>query len=233
MNPLLFFGCFFVPAIAIAFMVDRAWHMVRKYRIAQIRNLALPSELFHKLRQRHPQLRPVDCELVADGLRQFFMAHLKSRRSHLAMPSQVVDDLWHEFILHTKTYQKFCRRAFGGFLHHVPATEVNINKKDNGGIRRTWHYACKEEDIDPKQPKRLPLLFALDTQLNITNGFTYITNCAWFDPTGAMGSSPYCATNLGSPASGCGGMACSGGCGNDCISGCGGGCGGGCGSGSD
>ena len=35
------------------------------------------------------------------------------------MPSQVTDDLWHEFILYTRNYEDFCRRAFGRF-RYVP-----------------------------------------------------------------------------------------------------------------
>jgi len=38
------------------------------------------------------------------GLRQFFLAHLKSGRRYVSMPSQVADGLWHEFILFTKNY---------------------------------------------------------------------------------------------------------------------------------
>lgn len=215
----------------LAFTVVRLWRSLRKYRESQIRKLALPDEIFYKLREKHPQLSQPDCVLVADGLRQFFIAHLKSRKSNLAMPSQVVDDLWHEFILHTNAYQKFCRRAFGSFLHHVPTTKANKNNTGNRGIRRIWHYACKDEDIDPMKPKRLPLLFALDTQLNIVNGFTYVADCSSFLPAHATAASPYCATDLGSAGSGCGGVTCSGACGSDCGSGCGGGCSGGCGGG--
>ena len=89
------------------------------------------------------------------------------------MPSVVADSLWHEFILYTREYQRFCRRAFGGFLHHTPAVVLSDDKKNNEGLRRVWWYTCKYENIDPKNPTRLPLLFALDAKLNIPNGFVY------------------------------------------------------------
>lgn len=47
------------------------------------------------------------------------------------MPSQVTDDLWHEFILCTRHYDAFCRRAFGGFLHHTPAVVLSRDRQNN------------------------------------------------------------------------------------------------------
>jgi hypothetical protein len=146
-------------------------------REAYIRSFALPKGLFDKLRQRHPHLTPKDCQLISQGIRQFFLAHLKSGRKYVSMPSQVVDDLWHELILYTKNYQLFCRKAFGRFLHHTPAVALSKGQQSNEGIRRCWRYACLEENINPRSPTRLPLLFALDGKLNIPNGFHYIADC--------------------------------------------------------
>jgi hypothetical protein len=36
-----------------------------------------------------------------------------------ASPSDVMDTMWHEFILHTRSYQCFCD-ALGTFIHHNP-----------------------------------------------------------------------------------------------------------------
>jgi hypothetical protein len=32
----------------------------------------------------------------------------------------VIDVMWHQFILFTREYQKFCTRGFGCFIHHEP-----------------------------------------------------------------------------------------------------------------
>ena len=72
---------------------------------------------------------------------------------------------------------RFCRRAFGGFLHHTPAVVLSEHRKSNEGLRRVWWYCCKYENIDPVNPTRLPLLFALDSKLNIPNGFVYHPQC--------------------------------------------------------
>ena len=69
-----------------------------------IREAPLPRFLQRKLREAYPQLSAKDGELVERGLRQFFLACLRSRQ-FVAMPSQAVDALWHEFILHTQAYK--------------------------------------------------------------------------------------------------------------------------------
>jgi hypothetical protein len=146
-------------------------------REAYIRTFVLPAGLFEKLRKQHPQLTLKDCQLVAHGLRQFFLAHLKSGRQFVSMPSQVADDLWHEFILYTRNYKAFCDKAFGQFMHHTPAVILGHAQLSNAGLRRCWRYVCKEETINPRAPSRLPLLFVLDAKLDIPNGFRYVAHC--------------------------------------------------------
>jgi hypothetical protein len=147
-------------------------------REAYIRGFSLPKGLFEKLRKQHPHLTPKDCQLVAHGLRQFFLAHLKSRRQYVSMPSQLADDLWHEFILYTRTYQVFCQKAFGSYFHHTPAVVLSSAKQSNAGLRCCWLYVCREENINPRAASRLPLLFALDAKFNIPNGFFYLADCS-------------------------------------------------------
>jgi hypothetical protein len=92
-------------------------------------------------------------------------------------------------------------------------------------LRRTWRLACLRAGIDPKAATALPLLFALDDRLAISDGFRYALHCTHL---AAASSATHCASHIG-----CGG-GCGGGCsGSGCSgSGCsGGGDGGGCGGG--
>lgn len=146
-------------------------------REAFIRRYSFPKGLYAKLQAQHPKLNNRDCQLVSRALRQYFLAHLKSNRRFVSMPSQVVDSLWHEFILSTKDYEAFCDKAFGQFMHHSPAVKLSKDRQGNEGLRRCWWYCCKEDNINPKQPARLPLLFAIDQKLEITNGFRYLADC--------------------------------------------------------
>jgi hypothetical protein len=191
----------------------------------------LPPGLFEKLKQKHPTLDAKQFQLVARGLRHFFLAYLKSGCRFVAMPSQIVDDLWHEFILYTKHYDAFCEKSFGQFLHHTPAIVLGSNRDDNTGLRRIWWYSCVEENINPHKATRLPLLFALDTKLGIANGFRYDLRCKRKDRAGGgCSGGTHCATDFSDSSfdGGTDGLGDSGGSdgGGDGGSGCGGGCGG-------
>jgi len=151
------------------------WRTLRRAEF--IRTFRWPRGLLERLEKHHAGFERKDSALVSRGLRQFFLAYLMSGKRHVSMPSQVADDLWHEFILYTREYERFCRRAFGGFLHHTPAVVLSEHRRSNEGLRRVWWYCCKYENIDPVNPTRLPLLFALDSKLNIPDGFVYHPQC--------------------------------------------------------
>jgi hypothetical protein len=224
-----------VPFIAIAGLgiaLLLLWQRLAKLKRDQfIRNAPLPAGLLDRLAKRRPELDLKNRVLVARALRQFFLAYLHSGCRFVSMPSQVVDDLWHEFILYTRHYDEFCSKAFGRFLHHTPAVVLSADKKNNEGLRRVWWYACKEENIKPRNTTRLPLLFALDCKLGIADGFVYTPDCRRVNARRDSGSSsPYCAGDFGdssvdggtdgfddggSSDSGDGSGGCGGGCGGD------------------
>lgn len=167
-----------VLLVVLAIITVRSRRALREaHRADFIRGYSFPPGLIDRLMQRRPELRAKDAQLVARALRQFFLAHLKSGRQFVSMPSQVADELWHEFILYTRHYEQFCREAFGQFMHHTPAVVLASNQRDNSGLRRCWWQCCKDENINPRKPTRLPILFALDTKLGIANGFRYAPDC--------------------------------------------------------
>lgn len=205
------------------------WLYVRHRRSTDrrrfIQDYAFPKGLDARLLKRRPEISPDQVALVFNGLRQYFEISLDAKKRLASMPSQVVDDLWHEFILYTRNYQTFCNRAFGRYLHHTPADAMSSPGAQSEGLRRTWWLACKLEEIDPKQPKRLPLLFSIDGQLNISDGFHYVPDCSQAG-TQSGNASSHCGSDLGS-GYGDGGGGGSGDSSGDAGSGCGGGCGGG------
>jgi hypothetical protein len=212
-----------VAAIAVFFAARRAAFARREKYIA---GYYFHKGIVGKLAQKHPQLKEQEVELVMQTLRDYFLMCLRAKRRLVSMPSQVVDDAWHEFILSTRIYGDFCRRAFGYFLHHTPAEAMATPTQAKEGIKRAWRLACIHEKIDPKTPAKLPLIFAIDGLLNIPGGFTYRLHCD--RDTRGIGSGVYCASHIGC-SSGCAGdsgaVSDSPGCSGD--GGCGGGCGGG------
>jgi hypothetical protein len=172
-------AAFFFPMVfPLLVMLLVGWYILRRYkRIAYIRDYTFPKGLFANFEKRRQGLERKDTALAARALRKFFLAYLTGRQRFVAMPSQAVDDLWHEFILYTREYQEFCGKAFGSFLHHSPAAVLGKNKQTNEGLRRMWWQCCREENIDPRNPTRLPLLFAIDGKLKLVDGFRYAPDC--------------------------------------------------------
>jgi hypothetical protein len=223
--PLLIFNLIVLAALGFF------WSRLRQAKREEfIRTEPLPPGLLDKLAASRPELELKDRQLVARALRQFFLAYLKSGRKFVSMPSQLADDLWHEFILYTRHYQHYCKQAFGAYLHHTPAVVLGMDHRNNAGLRRVWFHACREENIDPRKPSRLPLLFALDGKFGIADGFHYAPDCSALRKGGD--GSVYCGGDFADSGGGDDGDGFGDGTGDAGDSGGdGGGCGGGCGGG--
>lgn len=68
------------------------------------------------------ELKDETAELIfADTLRFMYLCQLPN----IFIPDQllIVDEMWHNFILFTKEYQKFCDTHFGRYFHHLPASK--------------------------------------------------------------------------------------------------------------
>jgi len=230
--PLAMLTTFLLIVVAVA---HARWLKANACRV--IRAHPFPSFLRDKLRAAHPQLDDAAARDVERALRQFFIASAQAGGRFVAMPSKVVDSLWHEYILYTRGYEAFCQKAFGRMLHHTPAEALPPGDKNNSrqtqqfaGLRRAWYWSCKDEAIDPRKPSRLPLLFALDTTLAIAGGYAYVPDCRLL---GTDRGSTHCGTSFGCGSS-CGSGDSGGGSsdGSSCGGGGDGG-GGGCGGGGD
>jgi hypothetical protein len=149
--------------IAVFLALIFATNLILKRRRRRfIERYEFPAPLADKLRKHHPQLREHEVEQVLDGLRQWFLACFLADGEMIGMPSRVVDDAWHEFILMRRAYTAFCEKAFGKYLHHTP-------------------NALADEPVAPKIPKTLellrkaelvgvgalPVLFTIDSDLRI------------------------------------------------------------------
>lgn len=211
------------------FVLYRLWRTWTARR--QVRSHPFPPYLRDKLRAHYPQITAAQAFEVERGLRQFFLASAMAQGRFVAMPSKAVDAMWHEFILHTRAYEAFCRKSFGRMLHHTPAEALaaapDRADKNFQGLRRAWLWSCRDEGIDPKQPQRLPVLFALDAALAIPGGYRYVADC---NLLGADRGDTHCAGGFGCGSS-CGSSG-GGDSGGD-AGGDGGGDGGGCGGGGD
>ena len=206
-----------------------------KRRRQFIAQYAFPGGVAERLEKERPELSHVQRAQVMEGLRDWFQICREGlrQRAFVSMPSTVVDDAWHEFILFTRDYIQFCEHAFGTYLHHSPAEGLGNDAHDKlaVGLDRTWLVASDMEGIHPRAGERLPRIFALDEMVGAAGGNVYSsddfrTELAPLKKRGGLDSS------IGAPAfvggsdgggghgHGCGGSSCGASCG-------GGGCGGG------
>lgn len=210
--------------LIIIFLILTIGGVILRRRKAQqvdyLMSYQFPVRVKEALKDKYPHLTDDHVSMVMDALRDYFYICHQSKKRMVAMPSQVVDIAWHEFILFTKSYEIYCHKALGRFLHHTPTTAMKTPTVAQEGIKRAWRLCCAKEKINPVKPEDLPLLFAIDGLLNIEEGFKYSLNCQ--DRSSSSYADSYCVAHIG----------CTSGCVSDCggdsgsSSDCGGGCGG-------
>ena len=79
-----------------------------------------PPHIERGVRRKHPQLTDDEWVTVESGLREWLVCCAWRGGATLAMPSRIVDDAWHQFLLDSVSYVDFCRQAYGEYLHHIP-----------------------------------------------------------------------------------------------------------------
>ncbi len=62
----------------------------------------------------------------------------EASKGGVLIPSVQIDDVWHNFILHTKKYDDYCKEKFNKFIHHNPylisLEEKSCESNDEGTI---------------------------------------------------------------------------------------------------
>jgi len=215
--------------IAIAYI----WWYERKNRKRQqlifIKEYKFLDAIVGRFKKSYPSFKEDEIELVTKALKDYFYICNMANGKMVSMPSKVVDDLWHQFLLFSIEYNNFCKEAFGRYLHHSP-TEVMPNRamSQSKGLKTAWILACEKDAIDPKYPTKLPLLFAIDEMLNIKDGNRYSLRKNGFKNANSSSSScsscgdGYYVGNFTDTSSSGGGSWGDSGCGNGCGGGCGG-----------
>lgn len=192
-----------------------------------------PDYLWKRVRKRAPDLGEADLQLLERGLREWFVCCAWRGRTVLGMPSRLVDEAWHEFILDTLTYTAFCEQAFGSYLHHTPdeamgtpmatALDDTVRAWDRSEMGRDEESVLW--DLDERLGAAEPLGVNGVRLVSARTGGPYAVATGWACAGGfAGGGAP--GHHGGGHHGGCAGGGCGGGC-------SGGGCGGGgCGGGS-
>ncbi len=208
-------------------LVARRRRAARKAE-AYIASYKFPAHVAARVTRRVPELDEANWGLVEQGLREWFVCCAWRGRTILGMPSRLVDEAWHEFILDSLSYIRFCEAAFGEYLHHTPDEAMSTPMPDAlADTVRAWdrsELGSSEESV----------LWNLDERFGVEQPL----RVGGMELTAARSRVPFpaatgwaCATG-GAFVGGDGGGGSSDGGGGGCsASGCSGGSGGGCGGG--
>lgn len=101
------------------------------------------DDVVHKFLERFDLPWADACELFAETRRWLWLAaaHRADRRAGrpsppvlaIDTPLLMLDEMWHTFVLFTREYAAFCRRCLGGYVHHVPTTHAEKERR-----RQEW-----------------------------------------------------------------------------------------------
>lgn len=136
-----------------------------------MKEFSFPPKVAKKLKEKYPKASSRDIEAAFLGAVSYFVLCKKYRNNNIPMPSVVVDDVWHEFILHTRDYEAFCKEFLGFFLHHVPNDDDQKIDEETAKEQMVslWILACQEEGFDPASPLARPSLFYADVLFKVRN----------------------------------------------------------------
>ena len=144
-----------------------------------IDNYVFPLGVSQNVKKNYPHLTTDQIDEVLLQLKEYFhMCNIgtigsvvtKQKSSQVlsvGMPSKIVDQAWHEFILFTKQYSDFCEVALGRFLHHTPSSEMANADDMNRSMRNAWRIAWEIGHKITKNDEYIkPHIDAIITALN-------------------------------------------------------------------
>ena len=174
--PLVFLGIA-VAVLGVGVWLSRRRRQTDQTRAAYINAYQFPATLRGKLALKYTHLTSEQLDLVLLVVRQYFQACLEAgavqHGRSVGMPSKVVDDVWHDFMLMSREYTGFCAKAFGGYLHHAPDAEMNVSMSIALGNTLQAINARKCTATGVALLGGIPLLFAIDSALAIEGGFKH------------------------------------------------------------
>lgn len=71
-------------------------------------------------------------------------------------PLQVIDEMWHNFILYTRSYHKYCMDKFKRFIHHEPTPSSEKTRFKNEFLKNPSEVIRQKRE---RQQKQLSFLY--------------------------------------------------------------------------
>ncbi|HTM63066.1 MAG TPA: hypothetical protein VL360_01040 [Gammaproteobacteria bacterium] len=98
--------------------------------------IAYQNELvINQFMKQYPDKSAADArQIFQDFLSWLWLSESRLQRnllSHMIEPLNILDAMWHVFILHTRAYSDFCQQYFGRYLHH------EVEHEDSAAVMTT------------------------------------------------------------------------------------------------
>lgn len=239
-------GVFFLLIQGINVYLDSQ----EKKRRGFLKGYVFPESYHIEVMKRYPHLSTEDVNLAFEQLRFYFSICLLKMPMSVAMPSRIVDVCWHIFLCDTRQFKQFCKMVFGDFLHHDAWVEANLSVqseltadvvqkeqedlseemkaqqalefRNHLAAARIYQWSAELEGEGQKSMlPAVPLLFRIDEELAIKDGFLYPREVTEFLAQYDLKAAESRMASLDLADAGSAGMACGDGGGASC-----GGCGG-------
>lgn len=171
--------------LAVVICYGRAENIDKRKAQAALLEYRIPTLVLEVFRRDNPTLSADHQDLAFQGLREYFMLMLLDQqrgiRRSLAMPSTLVDDAWHAFMLCSAEYERFCRKCFGKMIHHTPNPssqpgQVPSHTRFKSDVLNTWASYRDNKKAHPEffpDDSPVPLLFRADSQSGRQNGWVW------------------------------------------------------------
>ena len=92
--------------------------------LSKLDKYQIPSGVVERLRQKKifNEMTDVQLKEILDEFKKYIALVLINYRNgkKVEMVSELVDEVWHTFILFTNEYRKFCEAIIGEYIHHEP-----------------------------------------------------------------------------------------------------------------
>lgn len=125
-----------------------------------------PRVVVERVARKYPSATPEALSVAFEGFLQYAQLCKSHPDVELPMFSKSVDEVWHQFILDTRSYQNFCEEHLGFFLHHAPNGGTNHSiVEEEKKLKTLWLLACAEFGYEPLISWDCPALFRADDVL--------------------------------------------------------------------
>lgn len=102
---------------------------------------AIPTEVITRF-ATNKAISTFQAETVFGDLEAFLLSVRRER----SVPTKAVDEAWHEFILDTQRYARYCSETIGRFVHHLPGATLTSPSNSSARSYSDCSANCATDD---------------------------------------------------------------------------------------